>query len=135
MNLNIETFQTLDADPGGTLLRFNNYVDRMKLLFDLVFRKSDGSPYTPTDKEKKSMLVYRGGDDMSNLFKHVGAVTDDDTFDQSIKKISDELQKRTNKVVQRNTLLTQHPQKNKSFEKWSMEVANKAKLIDFATYD
>ena len=110
MNLNIEPFKTLDADPGGTLQRLNKYVDRMKLLFDLVFRKNDGSAYDPSEKEKKAMMVFRGGEDMANLFQHVGKVLDADTFDQAVTKISDELKKRTNKVVQRNTLLTRYPQ-------------------------
>ena len=135
MNLNIEPFKTLDADPGGTLQRLNRYVDRMKLLFDLVFRQADGSPYNPSDKEKKAMMVFRGGEDMANLFLHVGKVLDNDTFDEAVTKISDELKKRTNKVVQRNTLLTRYPQGKKSFEKWSMEIANAAKLIDFTGYD
>ena len=135
MNLNMEPFHTLDVDPGGTLQRFNRYVDRMKLLFDLVFRKSDGSPYPPSDKEKKAMMVFRGGEDMANLFSHVGTVTEEDTFAQAVEKISTELKKRTNKVVQINTLLTKYPQGNKSFERWSMEVANAAKLVDFTGYD
>ena len=57
--LNIEPFGASDADPGGTLSKFQTYVDRMKLLFDLVFRKADGSPYKPSDKEKKAMLEVK----------------------------------------------------------------------------
>ena len=90
MNTNIEPFQTIDANPGGTLQRFNRYIERMKLFFDLVFRKPDGTAYTPTDKEKKSMTVFRGGDDMTNLFEHVGKVQDGDTFEEAILKITNE---------------------------------------------
>ena len=107
----------------------------MKLLFELIFRKADGSPYTPLDTEKKAMLLFRGGDDMKNLFDHVGKVVTTDSFDATVTKIQDALKNRTNKVVQRNLLLTRHPQGNKSFERWSMEVSNAAKLIDYTGYD
>jgi len=133
--LSMEQFTSSDADPGGTLCRFNTYVDRMRLLFDLVFRKADGSAYTPSDKEKKAMLLFRGGEDMQNLFDHVGMVVEADTFDQAINKITNALKGRTNNVVQRNLLLTRHPQGTKSFEKWSMEISNAAKLIDYTNFD
>ena len=133
--LSMEQFTSSDADPGGTLCRFNTYVDRMRLLFDLVFRKADGSAYTPSDKEKKAMLLFRGGEDMQNLFDHVGMVVEADTFDQAINKITNALKGRTNNVVQRNFLLTRHPQGTKSFEKWSMEISNAAKLIDYTNFD
>ena len=42
---------------------------------------------------------------------------------------------RTNSVVQRNMLLTQYPQGSKSFDKWSIEISNAAKLIDYSNYD
>ena len=133
--LNLETFHTLDTDPGGTLQRFDRYTERIKLLFDLVFRKADGSPYAPSDKEKKSMLLFKGGDDMATLFNHVGRVLETDTFDAAITKIRRALSERTNKVVQRNLLLTKYPQGNKSFEKWSVEISNAAQLIDYTDYN
>ena len=133
--LHIEPFVASDADPGGTLSRFTRYVERMKQLFQLVFRKADGSPYTPSDAEKKAMLLFRGGDDMQSLFDHVGKVTEADSFDGAVTKIENALRGRTNKVVQRNMLLTRYPQGSKSFEKWSVEVSNAAKLIDYTNYD
>ena len=48
--INIRFFKSIDTDPGGTLKRFKDYVEEMNLLFQLVFRKSDG---TPTDAEKR----------------------------------------------------------------------------------
>ena len=33
------------------------------------------------------MLLFRGGDDMKNLFEHVGVVTDTNTFDDAVTKI------------------------------------------------
>ena len=120
LTLHIEAFVSSDADPGGTLSRFTRYVERMKQLFQLVFRKAEGSPYSPSDAEKKAMLLFRGGDDMQNLFDHVGKVVKADSFDNAVAKIENALKSRTNSVVQRNMLLTQYPQGSKSFDKWSM---------------
>ena len=133
--LHIEPFIASDADPGGTLSRFTRYVERMKQLFQLVFRKGDGSPYNPSDAEKKAMLLFRGGDDMQSLFDHVGKVVEADSFDVAVTKIESALKGRTNSVVQRNMLLTRYPQGTKSFDKWSIEVSNAAKLIDYSNYD
>ena len=107
----------------------------MKLLFELVFRKSDGSAYQPSDAEKKSMTLLKGGKDMKVLFEHVGEVIATDTFDQAVQKIKDKLTARTNKTVQRNMLLCNNPQGGKSFEKWSQQIADAAKLISYAGYD
>ena len=41
----------------------------------------------------------------------------------------------TNQVVQRNMLLANHPQGTKSYERWSLEVSNAAKLINYNNYD
>ena len=72
---------------------------------------------------------------MQNLFDHVGLVVEEDTFDGAVNKITDALKGRTNNVVQRNLLLTQNPQGKRSFEQWSMEISNAAKLIDYTDYD
>ena len=133
--LHIESFVSSDADPGGTLSRFTRYVERMKQLFQLVFRKADGSPYSPSDAERKAMLLFKGGDDMQSLFDHDGKVTDSDSFDQAVAKIENALKGRTNSVVQRNMLLTRYPQGSKTFDKWSIEVSNAARLIDYTNYD
>ena len=99
------TFKALDANPGGTLELFDKYVQHIKLIlevtFELTFQKADGTPYATSDKEKKAMLLFRGGDDMKDLFEHVGAVTDIDTFNDAVMKIRTGLQGRTNNVVQR----------------------------------
>ena len=100
-----------------------------------MFRKADGSPYSPSDAEKKAMLLFRGGDDMQNLFDHVGKVVEADSFDNAVAKIENALKSRTNSVVQRNMLLTRYPQRLKSFDKWSIEISNVAKLIDYSNYD
>ena len=134
-SLSIDVFRSLDANPGGTLQLFLKYTERIELMFELVFRKSEGTPYTPTDREKKALLLFKGGDDMKNLFQFVGMVEEKDTYAEAIEKIKSGLLERTNKVVQRNLLLADFPQGNKSFEKWSQQISNAAQLIDYKDYD
>ena len=82
MNFDPGVFKCLDANPGGTLELFNKYTERMSLVFELAFRKADGTPYEPSDREKMVLLLFRGGDDMKDLFQHVGAVETKDTYDK-----------------------------------------------------
>ena len=76
----------------------------MELSFQLVFHKADGTPYKPSNAEKKTMLIFKGGEDMKTFFQHVGKVLDVSTYEQAVTKISDGLSERTNKVVQTNLL-------------------------------
>ena len=92
----IEAFSSIDADPGGTIKKLDDYIKQMQLLFTLVFRKADGTAYTPTDEEKKAMTLLKGGKDMHTLFDHVGNVVATDSFNEAIKKIRDKLLERTN---------------------------------------
>ena len=80
-----------------------------------------------TDAEKKVMT--------HTLFEHVGSVAEGETFEEAINKIRIQLTERTNKVVQRNMLLSNFPQGSKSFEKWLHEVSDAAKLIDYENYN
>ena len=57
-SLNIERFQSVDANPGATLQKFNDYVQQIELLFQF----------------KKAMLLFKGGKDMKNIFQHVSKV-------------------------------------------------------------
>ena len=135
LHLDPGTSKALGANPGETLELFNKYVDCIKLVFDLAFRKADGTPYQPTDREEKAILLFRGGDDMKDAFQHVSGVLEENTFDQTIAKISNGLKSRMNSVVQRNLLLTNFPQGTKTFDRWSKEITNAGKLIYYTNYD
>ena len=115
--LTLEKFQSVDANPGATLQKFHDYTEQIKLLFQLTFRKSDGTAFEPSDSDKKAMLLFKGGKDMKNLFNHIGRVLDTDTYEQAIAKIIKGLQDRTNDVVQRNMLLSNYPQGTKIFDR------------------
>ena len=133
--LSLEKFQSVDANPGATLQKFYDYTEQIKLLFQLTFRKSDGTAFEASDSDKKAMLLFKGGKHMKNLFNYISKVLDTDTYEQAIAKIVKGLQDRTNNVVQRNILLTNYPQGSKSFEKWSQDISNAAQLINYDDYN
>ena len=62
-------------------------------------------------------------------------MSQDDDYQTATDKIRRGLQSQTNSVVQRNLLLANFPQGSKSFEKWSKEITNAAKLINFEDYN
>ena len=119
--LDLPKFKSVELNPGATLQHFTKYIENLELLFELIFRKADGTPYAPSDREKQAMLRLKGGDDMRNLLEYVGKVASSDTFEQVVTKVKKGLSDRTNEVVQRNLLLANFPQGSKSFEKWSQE--------------
>ena len=90
-SLDLEVFKALDANPEGTLQKFNHYTERTELLFQLVFPKTDGTGYSLTDRENKAMLLFKGGDDMHNIVSQIGKVLDTDMNAQAVKKIKDGL--------------------------------------------
>ena len=135
MDMSIPPFKSLDTDPSGTAKRFTEYVEEMKLYFQLAFRKADGTAYAPTDQEKKACMLLKGGKDMRNLYEYVGTVLDGDSFEEAVTKIKNGLSARTNKVVQRNMLLTGFPQGTKSFERWTQHISEAAKSITYTGYD
>ena len=47
-SLTIERFMSVDANPGATLQKFDDYVEQIELLFQLTFRKSDGTSFDPS---------------------------------------------------------------------------------------
>ena len=58
-----------------------------------------------------------------------------DKFQEAVMNIQTKLNKRKNKIVQRNMLLSNFPQGDKSLEKWSQQVGKAAKIIDYNNYD
>ena len=81
------------------------------------------------------MMLIKGGQDIKNLFQHVGNVSEKDTFEEAVKKIENGPQAHTYKVVKWNMLLSNFPQGAKSFERWSQEISNAARLISYDNYD
>ena len=83
-------FRTKDADPEGTLELFERYCESMTGAFRLN-RSTDpttGARVEFDDTDKKTIIKLEGGSDMQDLFKHVGKVLDEDTYQQAINKIT-----------------------------------------------
>ena len=70
-SLDIEHLQSVDVNLGSTLLKFDDYVD--KLLFHLLCRKSDEAAFDSSDRTRKlcCLSISKGGKDIKNLFQHV----------------------------------------------------------------
>ena len=76
-------FKAKDAEPEATLELFNDYLETMQMVFRLSRRihPVTGAKIDFDDDEKKDMLKVEGGNDMKDLFKHVGKVLAGDTYD------------------------------------------------------
>ena len=81
------------------------------------------------------MMFLKGGHDMKNLFQHVGNVLEKDTFEEAVKKIENGPEASTNKVVPQNMLLSNLPLGAKSFERWSQEISNAARFINYNNFN
>ena len=130
-------FKAKEAEPEATLEIFGDYLETMDRVFRLSRRinPATGQRIEFDDQEKKDMLLIEGGDDMVDLFKHVGKVTDTDTYTQSVEKITTALRKRGNRTAAVFRLFNKHPQGNQSFDVWYKGVYKASKLIDWTEYN
>ena len=130
-------FKSKDAEPEATLELFADYCETMERVFRLTRRihPTSGAKIDYDDAEKKDLILVEGGEDMQNLFKHVGLVLETDTYQQAVDKIAAALKKRGNRTSAVFKLFNGHPQGGQSFEAWHREVYKAAKLIDWAGYD
>ena len=81
------------------------------------------------------MLKVEGGNDMKDLFKHVGKVLVGDTYDAAVTKIKTALKRRGNRTSAVFKLFNGHPQGSQSFDTWHREVYKAATLVDWTAYD
>ena len=70
-----------------------------------------------------------------DLFKHVGKVQDDDTYQAAIEKIRKALRGRGNRTAAVFKLFTGMPQGQKTFDSWHKKVYEAAKQVDWDGYD
>ena len=128
-------FKAKDADPESTLELFEDYLENMVRVFRLSRRihPTTGAKVEFDDDEKKDMLIVEGGADMNDLFKHVGKVLNEDTYEQATEKIRRGLKGRGNRTSAVFKLFNSHPQGQQSFDSWHREVYKAAKLIDWTS--
>ena len=129
-------FKAKDADPEATLEIFEDYLENMTRVFMLSRRinPATGAKIEFDDAEKKAMLIVEGGQDMNDLFKHVGKVLPGDTYEAATAKIIQGLKRRGNRTSAVFKLFNSHAQGKQSFDAWHKEVYKAAKLIDWTDY-
>ena len=130
-------FKAKDAEPEVTLELFEDYCKKMERMFRLQRRinPKDGSRIEFDDQERKDFIRIEGGDDMDDLFEHVGKIKDTDTYNDALDKIRTELKKQGNRTSAVFKLFNGHGQGQQSFDVWHRSVYKAAKLIDWTGYD
>ena len=93
-------FKGADADPEATLELFEDYLDKMEKVFRLSrgFNPVTGVKVDWNSEEKKDLLLVEGGDEVTDLFKHVGKVLQEDNYQQAVDKVKNALKKRGNRT-------------------------------------
>ena len=69
-----------------------------------------------TSDEKKAILQVEGGDEVGDLFKYVGKVLTQDTYDAAVEKIKAALKKRGNRTSSVFKLFNTHHQGSQSLD-------------------
>ena len=93
-------FKGADAYPEAMLELFEDYREKM----EKVYRVSRGyNPVTGvkvdwSSEEKKDPLLVEGGKEVNDLFKYVGKVLPEDTYQQAVDKVKVALKKRENRT-------------------------------------
>ena len=130
-------FKGADADPEATLELFQDYLDKMEMIFRLSrsINPVTGQRVDWDNHEKKDMLVIEGGDEVQDLFKFVGKVLPGDTYAQAVEKIKTALRGRGNRTSAVFKLFHNHSQGSQSFDSWHKEIRKAAQLIDWTGYD
>jgi transposase InsO family protein len=130
-------FKARDAEPEATLELLDEYLETMEMVFRLSRRMNPvtGAKVDFDDKEKKDMLRVEGGEDMKELFRHVGKVVEDDTYLQAVTKIKAALKQRGNRTSAVFRLFQKHPQGGQTFDSWHREIFKAATLIDWTGYN
>ena len=77
-------------------------------------------------EEKKDLLLVEGGDEVTDLFKYMGKVLQEDNYQQAVDKVK----KRVNRTSAMFKLFNTHSQGLQSFDSWHKEVRKAALLID-----
>ena len=78
--------------------------------------------------QKKEMPLLKEGQDFKNLFLHVDHASENDVFEEAVRKIENGLQARTNKVMQQIMLPSNFILVAKLFERWSQDISSAARL-------
>ena len=84
--------------------------------------------------DKKKIIKLEGGHDMVDLFKHVGKVNDENTYEAAMQKIRKALRGRGNRTAAVFKLFTGIPQGQKTLDAWH-KVYEAAMQVEWDGYD
>ena len=84
--------------------------------------------------DKKKIIKLEGGHDMVDLFKHVGKVNDENTYEAAMQKIRKALRGRGNRTAAVCKLFTGIHQSQKTFDAWH-KVYEAAKQVEWDGYN
>ena len=130
-------FKGADANPEATLELLEDYLDKMEKVFRLSrgYNPVTGVKVDWNSEEKKDLLLVEGRDEVNDLFKYVGKVLQEDTYQQPVDKVKVALKKRGNRTSAVFKLFNTHAQGSQSFDSWHKEIRKAAQLIDWTDYD
>ena len=125
-------------DPELYLQEWLEYVERFRKFLKAVPgalpQHSDGHADCQGCVRAKVMLELLGGKEVEYLYKHVGVVLEEDTWDQTLVKIQYGIKRQTNQAVARFKLFRQLPQGERQFSDWYHTIREQAKRCDFTNY-
>ena len=132
-------FKPTDRDDPEQLLQdWVDYVEQFVLFLDATGADgvhTQGHNNCGACKKYKSMIRLIGGKEVELLFKHVGQIRTDDTWDQTLTKVKEGITKQTNQAVARHKLFTQLSQGEKTFAAWFPRVKEQVTRCDFMGYN
>ena len=126
------------GDPEQLLQDFVKYVELMEQFFTATNATSAHKAdhvQCGACKQAKAMLVLIGGKEVDKLLKHVGLVTDTDTYDAAVQKVKEGLTKQTNQCMARFKLMRELPQSGKTFAEWWPQIKEQAERCNWNNYD
>ena len=134
-----DSFNVTDRnDPELYLQEWNEYVDRFKKFLKAVPgalpQHTAGHDDCTGCVRAKVMLELLGGKEVEYLYKHVGDISEEDTWETTLEKISNGIKRQTNQAVARHKLFRLLPQGDLPFSSWYPTIREQAKRCDFTDY-
>ena len=100
------------GDPEQLLQDFAEYIDIVNKFFMVTAAldaHTEGHQDCVTCWRAKAMVTLIGGKEMDSLFRHVGKVTEWDTYDQAVQKVKKGIIAQTNQSISHYKLMRETP--------------------------
>ena len=86
-------------------------------------------------RKAKAYLKLVGGEEVKNLYDHVGHVVEEDTFETALEKIKAGIKRQTNQATARFKLFQQMPQSGGIFGDWAFKIKEQSDRCLWVNYD